>query len=128
MDPQLSALLASDPSGLIRLDNDCSIRVFCWKFFLLEYLNVFLFINVWALIIQTFQFTECTQAPMSSDKGGLLYLSVPNSHILHVQSHNHNKSCVGHKLKPTPQYHAFISFLQQCSIKPMAIKIWLLHV
>ena len=70
MDLQLSALLASGPSGLIRLDNDFSIRVFCWKFFLLEYLNVFLFINVWPLIIQTFQFTECTQASLILDKGG----------------------------------------------------------
>ena len=37
---------------------------------LLEYLNGVLHINVWVSIIQTFQSSEHTQIPLSSDKQG----------------------------------------------------------
>ena len=43
---------------------------FLLVFYFFKYLNVALYINVWALIIQTFQSSKHTEVPVSLDKPG----------------------------------------------------------
>ena len=65
------------PAGrIIRIGNDCSIRVFDEVCILLEYLNGIRYIHVWA---STFQLSEHAQSPMSSDKRGSTVICTINT-------------------------------------------------